>query len=153
MAVPLPSWAWMLASTVLRSFAAFLQLDWAERTRNPLHPQLRAAMRWVAADDNHYVTAAAADATRAGLDDNRLTALGREGYAGWSASDLAALVGATGFYSWQRWPACSRQQQRGALIAEIKVSENVVDQLFEPVAANHRTADITSIPIREGWLD
>ena len=51
-------------------------------------------MRWVAAHANRCAYAeayAAADARRAGLDDARLDALGREGYPGWSDAERAAL--------------------------------------------------------------
>ena len=92
---PLPSWAKLLAAEVPKSTAAFLQLDLAQRTRSPVDPKLRAAMRWVAAHDNHcsYAEAyAVADARRAGLDEARIDALGREGYPGWSDADRAALV-------------------------------------------------------------
>src|SRR4051812_4707239 len=61
----LPSWARMLARDLPRSTAAFLQLDLAQRTKSPVDPKLRAAMRWVAAhaNDCHYAEAyAAADA-------------------------------------------------------------------------------------------
>ena len=92
---PLPSWARMLAAEVPRSTAAFLKLDRAQRTRSPLDPKPRAAMRWVAAHANHCAYAeayAAADAARAGLDADRLAALGREGHPGWSDADRAALA-------------------------------------------------------------
>jgi alkylhydroperoxidase family enzyme len=91
---PLPVWARMLAGEVPRTTAAFLQLDLAQRTKSPLHPRLRAAMRFVAAEANHspYAEAyAIADARRAGLDEPRIEALSREGYPGWSAPDRAAL--------------------------------------------------------------
>src|SRR5271154_5834068 len=68
---PLPSWARMLATELPRSTAAFLQLDYAQRTKSPVDPKLRAAMRWVAAHANHCAYAEAyaiADARRAGLD-------------------------------------------------------------------------------------
>ena len=51
-------------------------------------------MRWVAAHANRCAYAeayAAADARRAGLDDARLDALGREGFPGWSDAERAAL--------------------------------------------------------------
>lgn len=92
---PLPSWARMLAGATPRSAAAFLELDNAQRTRGPLDPRLRAAMRWVAAHANHCAYAeayAAADAARAGLDSAKLAALGREGHPGWSDADRAALA-------------------------------------------------------------
>ena len=92
---PLPSWARMLAGEVPRTTAAFLQLDLAQRTRSPLDPKLRAAMRWVAAHANRcpYAEAyAVADARQAGLDDARIQALGLDGYPGWSEADRDALA-------------------------------------------------------------
>jgi hypothetical protein len=62
---PLPSWARMLAGELSRSTAAFLQLDFAQRTKSPVDPGLRAAMRWVAAHANRCAyaeTYAVADA-------------------------------------------------------------------------------------------
>ena len=91
---PLPVWARMLAGELPRSTAAFLQLDHAQRTKSPVDPKLRAGMRWVAAHANRCAYAeayAAADARRAGLDDAKIAALGREGYPGWSDADRAAL--------------------------------------------------------------
>lgn len=91
---PLPVWARMLAGELPRSTAAFLQLDLAQRTKGPVDPKLRAAMRWVAAHANRCAYAeayAAADARRAGLDDARLDTLGREGFPGWPDAERAAL--------------------------------------------------------------
>ena len=91
---PLPSWARMLVSELPRSTAAFLQLDFAQRTKSPVDPKLRAAMRWIVAHANRcdYAEAyAAADARRAGLDETRLESLRHDGYAGWSEGDRAAL--------------------------------------------------------------
>lgn len=91
---PLPSWAKMLAGELPRSTAAFLQLDYAQRMNSPVAPGLRAAMRWVSAHANRCAYAeayAVADARRAGVDDARLSALGGNGYPGWSASERAAL--------------------------------------------------------------
>src|SRR5690349_17554466 len=51
--LPLPSWARMLAGELPRSTAALLQLDLAQRTKSPVDPGLRAAMRLVAARANH----------------------------------------------------------------------------------------------------
>ena len=84
----------MLATELPKSAAAFLELDLAQRTRSPVAPGLRAAMRWISAHVNHcgYAEAcAAADAVRAGVDEARISALGREGYPGWSSEDRAAL--------------------------------------------------------------
>lgn len=91
---PLPSWARMLAAELPRSTAAFLQLDLAQRTKSPVDPKLRAAMRWVAAHANQCAYAedyAAADARRSGLDNAKFEALGREGYPGWSDAERTAL--------------------------------------------------------------
>lgn len=49
---PLPSWARMMAGELPRTTAALLQLDFAQRTKSPVGPKLRAAMRWVAAHAN-----------------------------------------------------------------------------------------------------
>ncbi len=91
---PLPTWAKMLAFELPKSAAAFLELDLAQRTKSPVAPGLRAAMRWVSAHANRcgYAEAyAAADARRAGVDEVHITALGRDGYPGWSNDDRAAL--------------------------------------------------------------
>jgi alkylhydroperoxidase family enzyme len=90
----LPVWARMLAGELPRTTAAFLQLDDAHRTRNPIDPKLRAAMRWVAAHANRSAYAeayAAADARRAGLDAARIDALAQDTYPGWSDPERAAL--------------------------------------------------------------
>ena len=68
----LPSWARMLSRSLPKTTAALLELDFAQRTKSPLDPKLRAAMRWVAAQANNceYGKAYAAfDAGRAGLTD------------------------------------------------------------------------------------
>ena len=91
---PLPSWARMLAASLPKTTAALLELDLAHRTKSPLDPKLRAAMRWVAAHANHcaYGEAYAAfDARRAGLDDASIEALRKGNQSGWSVADKAAL--------------------------------------------------------------
>jgi alkylhydroperoxidase family enzyme len=91
---PLPVWARMLASTLPRTTAALLELDHAQRTRSPVDPKLRAAMRWVAAHANRcdYAEAYAAfDARAAGLDDSMLASLADSQFRGWSKGDRAAL--------------------------------------------------------------
>ena len=90
----LPSWARMLADQLPKTTAALLQLDYAQRTKSPVAPGLRAAMRWVSAHANRcgYAEAdAAADAIRAGVDHERILSLGRDGFPGWSSEDRAAL--------------------------------------------------------------
>jgi alkylhydroperoxidase family enzyme len=91
---PLPSWARALAGPMPRTTAALLRLDLAHRTSNPLDPQLRAQMRWVAAHANHcaYAEAVAiADAWRAGLDDESINSLRNGDHSHRSPSDRAAL--------------------------------------------------------------
>ena len=91
---PLPSWARMLARSLPRTTAALLELDLAQRTRSPLDPKLRAAMRWVAAHANHspYGEAyAAADARRAGLNEATIEGLARRDHAIFSSGERAAL--------------------------------------------------------------
>ena len=91
---PLPTWARMLAAEIPKTAAAYLELDLAQRTKSPIPPGLRAAMRWVSANANRcdYAKAyAAADAIRAGIDRNRIAGLAQEDYPGWSHEDRAAL--------------------------------------------------------------
>jgi hypothetical protein len=71
-AQPLPAWARMLAGPLPKTTALMLELDAAHRTGDRLDPQLRARMRWAAADANRsgYAKAAAeADLRRAGAAD------------------------------------------------------------------------------------
>lgn len=91
---PLPSWARMLARSLPRTTAAILQLDLAQRTKSPVDPKLRAAMRLVAAHANgsSYGEAYAAfDATRAGLSKDLVNAVAHGDFSGFSADDKAAL--------------------------------------------------------------
>ncbi len=92
--LPLPSWARMLARSLPRTTAALLQLDLAQRSKNPLDPKLRAAMRHVAARANgssYGEACAEADARRAGLAASAIAALARGDLSGFSAEDRAAL--------------------------------------------------------------
>jgi len=84
----------MLAAELPRSTAALLELDYAQRVKGPLDPQLRAAMRWVAANTNRCVytmTYAASDARRAGLSEEKFGVLSHPGYPGWTDLEGAAL--------------------------------------------------------------
>jgi alkylhydroperoxidase family enzyme len=90
----LPSWARMLSASLPKTTAALLELDLAHRTKSPLEPKLRAAMRWVAAHANHckYGEAYAAfDARRAGLADGAIEALRNGDQSQWSLTERAAL--------------------------------------------------------------
>lgn len=95
----LPVWARLIAGDLPKTAAAFLELDLAQRAKSPIDPGLRAAMRWVAAHANGCAYAeayAAADAARAGVSPERIAALGRQGYPGWSEKELGALEFAHG---------------------------------------------------------
>jgi len=74
----LPTWARAMAGAMPRTTAAMLRLDYLHRTRNPLGPELRGKMRWVAgrANDCEYSMAyAEADLRRAGIDETELRSL------------------------------------------------------------------------------
>jgi alkylhydroperoxidase family enzyme len=91
---PLPSWARALAAPLPKTTAALLRLDYVQRSRSPLDPKLRAAMRWVAAHANGSAYAEAYalfDAKRAGLDDAAIDALRRGDSSKLRAGEKAAL--------------------------------------------------------------
>lgn len=92
---PLPAWARMLAGELPHSTAALLELDLAQRTKSPIPPVLRAAMRWVAADANrcdYSRTTAEFDLREAGCDEARLSGLKLSDYPGWTEAERAALT-------------------------------------------------------------
>jgi alkylhydroperoxidase family enzyme len=75
---PLPAWARALARALPRTTAAMLELDYLQRERSPLEPQLRGKIRWVAAHADRCAYAEAyalADLRRAGLDAAGIRAL------------------------------------------------------------------------------
>jgi alkylhydroperoxidase family enzyme len=91
---PLPVWARALASSLPRTTAAMLELDYLHRARSPLDVRLRGKMRWVAARANRCAyteTYAAADLRRAGLDEKAIRALAGD-LAGLPAAEKAALA-------------------------------------------------------------
>lgn len=49
---PLPVWARMLARPIPRTTEAMLEFDYIHRTQSPLHPKLRATLRYVIAETN-----------------------------------------------------------------------------------------------------
>ena len=76
--LPLPAWARVTAGALPRTTAGMLRMDYVHRTRNPLGPELRGKMRWVAASANHceYSMAyALADLRSAGIDEAGLRSL------------------------------------------------------------------------------
>jgi alkylhydroperoxidase family enzyme len=91
---PLPSWARSLVSTLPRTTAALLRLDYVQRARSPLDPKLRAEMRWVTAHANQCAYAEAYalfDAERAGLSSSAIETLRRGDYSRLPAAEQAAL--------------------------------------------------------------
>ncbi|WP_422928912.1 carboxymuconolactone decarboxylase family protein [Singulisphaera sp. PoT] len=91
---PLPAWAKALAAGLPRTTATLLQLDDAQRTKSPVDPQLRAAMRLVAARANrseYAIAYARADGLRAGLSQAKLDGIEQPGYPGWSDDERASL--------------------------------------------------------------
>jgi alkylhydroperoxidase family enzyme len=75
---PLPVWARALATSLPRTTAAMLELDYLHRARNPLDAKLRGKMRWVAADASGCAYSRAyaeADLRRAGVSEADLKAL------------------------------------------------------------------------------
>jgi len=76
----LPAWARALAASLPRTTAAMLELDWRQRAASPLDHQLRGKLRWTVAHANQceYTMAyAVADLARAGLDQEKIAALGQ----------------------------------------------------------------------------
>ena len=74
----LPTWARAMAGAMPRTTAAMLRLDYLHRTRNPLGPELRGKMRWVAGRANnceYSMAYAEADLIRAGIDGTELRSL------------------------------------------------------------------------------
>jgi alkylhydroperoxidase family enzyme len=66
---PLPVWIRALAGSLPKTAAAMINLDYVQRTENPLPPRIRARLRWVAADVNRCEYArvyARADYVRSG---------------------------------------------------------------------------------------
>jgi alkylhydroperoxidase family enzyme len=109
---PLPSWARAVAAQLPRTAAAMLQLDWAQRTKSPLDPILRAKMRWIVARANRceYAQAyALADLQRAGLDRAGLSIL---------TADPA------------RWPEEDREPLEFARFLTV-AAPTIPDELFE----------------------
>jgi alkylhydroperoxidase family enzyme len=75
---PLPAWARAVSARLPRTAAAMLELDYAQRTRSPLDPALRAKMRWAIAAANRcdYTQAyALADLRRAGASEDAVKVL------------------------------------------------------------------------------
>ena len=90
----LPSWARILVREMPKTTAAFLELDSAQRTKGPVDPKLRAAMRWVAARANscdYAMSVAAADGKRAGVSDAAWNELKENDRSSWSQGDRSAL--------------------------------------------------------------
>lgn len=75
----LPGWARVLAASLPRTTAGMLELDYLQRTKNPLPPILRAKVRWIAARTNRCAYSgayAASDLRRAYAESETLRRLG-----------------------------------------------------------------------------
>jgi alkylhydroperoxidase family enzyme len=89
---PLPAWALILAGPLPRTTAALLELDYVQRAKSPLGPELRGRLRWTAARVNrcaYGLACAAADLRRAGLSAAEIQALDREDAARTEAERIA----------------------------------------------------------------
>lgn len=76
---PLPVWARTLAESLPRTAALQLDLDYLQRTKNPLGPALSGRLRWAVADANRCAYAkesVEADLAKAGLTPEQLQQLG-----------------------------------------------------------------------------
>lgn len=75
----IPAWAAGLAPSLPATTAAHINLDFVQRTQNPLGPVLGAELRWVVADAlrcDYVRDAAEADLQRAGVPADRIRRLG-----------------------------------------------------------------------------
>jgi thiol-disulfide isomerase/thioredoxin len=91
--LPIPNWAKAMVSTLPKTTAALLQLDYAHRTKNPLDPKLRAKVRYLIACLNrcdYSKRVAKADFLRCGGDLNEIESL-TEDEATWSDSEADEL--------------------------------------------------------------
>lgn len=109
---PLPVWVRAVAGRLPRTTAAMLQLDFAQRTKSPVEPTLRAKMRWVIAHANRceYTQAdALADLRRGGGTD----------------ADIQALTGPSSL-----WPEADREPLEFAKLLTV-AAPTIPDSLFE----------------------
>ena len=91
---PLPTWARILGPRLPLSTAALLELDLAQRTKSPVSPDLRAAMRFVIAQSNgsDYATKVAKfDLGMAGVPQSLQASLANTTFTGWSTDQKHAL--------------------------------------------------------------
>ena len=91
---PLPTWARMAVSDLPKTTAAFLELDRAQRTLGAVKPDLRAAIRFVAAKENgcHYtMESSRLDGRSAKVDSAKWASLEDGGYSGWTSQEKLAL--------------------------------------------------------------
>ena len=90
---PLPNWAKGVAKQLPRTAAAMLKLDFAQRTKSPLDPKLRAKMRLSIAYANrcdYSQKTAIADLKRSGATDEEISTL-LGGPSKWSEEDRAPM--------------------------------------------------------------
>ncbi len=122
----LPHWACAVASQLPRTAAAMLQLDFAQRTKSPLDPVLRAKMRWVIAHANRCAyseACAVADLERAGAD----------------AAARLLLVGDPA-----AWPAADREPLEFARLLTV-AAPTIPDALFERLRTRYGDKRVASM--------
>ena len=89
----------MVAREMPKTAAAFLELDYSHRALGPVEPNLRAAMRWVAAQANgcdYTMKIASFDAELAGVNADKWRSLMQPDRSQWSDRERAALDFASG---------------------------------------------------------
>ncbi len=90
----LPSWARMMVTELPRTTAAFLELDRAQRTLGAVSPDLRAAIRFVAAKENqcrYSMATSRHDGRAANVEPSKWSSLEDGSYAGWTTKERLAL--------------------------------------------------------------
>ncbi len=90
----LPTWARMTVTDLPKTTAAFLELDRAQRTKGAVSPDLRAAIRFVAAKENgcrYTMDSSRFDSREAKVDSAKWASLEDESYSGWTSQEKLAL--------------------------------------------------------------
>lgn len=115
---PLPTWARAVAGQLPRTAATMLELDYAQRTKSPLEPKLRAKMRWVIARANrcrYSEEYALVDLERAGA----------------TRSEIEALCSEPG-----AWPEAEREPLEFARLLTLD-APSIPDSLFASLRRHH----------------
>ena len=123
---PLPTWTRAVAVHLPRTAAAMLQLDFAQRTKSPVEPVLRAKMRWVIADANH-------------CEYSKAYALFDLKRAGGSEDDVRVLTGDPA-----EWPEADRKPLEFARLLTV-AAPTIPDELFQDVQAQFGDNQVASM--------